>query len=256
MSATPGSPVPPSPATEALFAQRPADRPKVLVVEDEEHLAEGISLNLDADGYAPILARTGPAALERWRRGGIDLIVLDVMLPEMSGFQVCEQIRRAGGRLPILFLTAKGRAEDRVKGLEIGADDYMTKPFHLKEFLLRVKALLRRQEWARPGVLDQLGPIQFGPCQVDFKTLQCTERSGWRDRLTDKEGAILRMMVERGGAAVSRAEIMERLWPEGDPPTARTIDNFVVKLRKRFEEDPAKPKIIQTVFGIGYRFVT
>jgi DNA-binding response OmpR family regulator len=251
MSSTPAATPAVLPGAEA----KTANRARILVVEDEEHLAEGISLNLDAEGYAPVLARTGPAALERWRRGGIDLIVLDVMLPEMSGFQVCEQIRRAGGRLPILFLTAKGRAEDRVKGLEIGGDDYMTKPFHLKEFLLRVKALLRRQEWARPGVLEQLGKIQFGPCEVDFRTLECVERGGGRDRLTDREAAILRLLIERGGAAVSRAEIMEKLWPAGDAPTARTIDNFVVRLRKRFEEDATRPKLIQTVFGVGYRFV-
>ncbi|HVY60367.1 MAG TPA: response regulator transcription factor [Planctomycetota bacterium] len=245
----------PAPAVLPGAEGKVANRPKILVVEDEEHLAEGISLNLDAEGYAPVLARTGPAAIERWRRGGIDLIVLDVMLPEMSGFTVCEQIRRAGGRLPILFLTAKGRAEDRVRGLEIGGDDYMTKPFHLKEFLLRVKALLRRQEWARPGALEQLGRIQFGPCEVDFRTLECVERSGQRERLTDREAAILRLLIERGGAAVSRAEIMEKLWPEGDAPTARTIDNFIVRLRKRFEEDATRPRLIQTVFGVGYRFV-
>jgi two-component system alkaline phosphatase synthesis response regulator PhoP len=246
-----------SPVPEALFAPpRHAERPKILVVEDEEHLAEGISLNLDAEGYAPVLARTGPAALERWRRGGIDLVVLDVMLPDVSGFAVCEQIRRAGGRVPILFLTAKGRAEDRVRGLEIGGDDYMTKPFHLKEFLSRVKALLRRQEWARPGALDQVGKIQFEACEVDFRTGDCLERNGGRDRLTEKEAAILKLLVQRGGHPVSRAEIMERLWPDGDAPTARTIDNFIVRLRKRFEEDPSRPRLIQTVFGVGYRFVT
>jgi two-component system alkaline phosphatase synthesis response regulator PhoP len=173
----------------------------------------------------------------------------------MSGFTVCEEIRRAGGRLPILFLTAKGRAEDRVRGLEIGGDDYMTKPFHLKEFLSRVKALLRRQEWAKPGALERLGTIRFAGCEVDFRTSDCLERGGAKDRLTDKEAAILRMLIERGGQPVSRAEIMERLWPEGDPPTARTIDNFIVRLRKRFEEDPTRPRIIQTVFGVGYRFV-
>ncbi len=227
----------------------------ILVVEDEEHLAEGVALNLAAEGYEPIIARTGPAGLECWRRGAVDLIILDVMLPDMSGFSVCEAIRRAGDRVPILFLTARGRAEDRVKGLELGGDDYLTKPFHLKEFLLRVKALLRRRDWAKPGALARAGPIKFGGCEVDFTTGDCVERGGARERLTDKEAAILKLLVESGGEPVARADIMARVWPGDEATTARTIDNFVLRLRKRFEEDPARPVHILTVYGVGYRFV-
>jgi two-component system alkaline phosphatase synthesis response regulator PhoP len=229
---------------------------RILVVEDEDHLAEGLSLNLTAEGFDVELARTGPAAVERWRRGGIDLIVLDVMLPEMSGFAVCEAIRRASGRLPILFLTAKGRAEDRVRGLEIGGDDYLTKPFHLRELISRVRALLRRQEWARPGMLEDVGTVKFGGCEVDFRTGDCLDRAGGRERLTEKEAGILRLLIEGGGNPVTREMIMQRLWPGDDAPTARTIDNFVLRLRKRFEDDPTKPRMIQTVYGVGYRFIT
>jgi two-component system alkaline phosphatase synthesis response regulator PhoP len=228
--------------------------PKILVVEDEEHLAEGILLNLDAEGYQPILARTGPEALERARKGGLDLIILDVMLPGISGFHVCEELRRCGSRVPILFLTAKGRPEDRVRGLDLGGDDYLSKPFHLKELLSRVRALLRRQDWYRAAPVVA-GPFFFGGNEVDFATGDFTSRRGERDRLTEKEAAILRLLVERRGEAVSRAEIVDRVWGPGDPPTARTIDNFVLRLRKRFEEDPARPRFLQTVFGIGYRFV-
>ncbi len=228
-------------------------RPKILIVEDEAHLAEGISLNLDAEGYDPIPARTGPEALERWRRGGLDLIVLDVMLPELSGFAVCEAIREAGGKEPILFLTAKGRPEDRVRGLELGGDDYLTKPFHLKEFLLRVRGLLRRRAWSA-GPPTPASPVRFGKCEVDFATGDCTERDGTRSRLTEKEAAVLRLLVERVGDPVSRSEIVQRLWPPNEAPTARTVDNFVLRLRKRFEDDPARPRYIQTVFGVGYRF--
>ncbi len=234
----------------------PRRPPRILVVEDEEHLAEGIALNLAAEGYEAEIARTGIAALDRWRRGGIDLIVLDVMLPEASGFTVCEAIREAGGREPILFLTARGRPEDRVRGLEAGGDDYLVKPFYLRELLSRVRALLRRQEWARPPIDPAAGPVRFGEgCEVDFRTGECTERGGARDRLTEKEAAILKILMEARGAAVSRDEIVRRLWPVGEAPTARTIDNFIVRLRRRFEADPARPRHIQTAYGVGYRFV-
>jgi len=237
-------------------------RPKILVVEDEEHLAEGISLNLDAEGYEPILAGSGLAALERVKRGGLDLVILDVMLPELSGFDVCAEIRRSGGKVPILFLTAKGRAEDRCRGLELGGDDYLSKPFHLKELLSRVRALLRRQAWSRetpapaPAPPASAGPVRFGGHEVDFRTGDCTLRTGERDRLTDKEAAVLRALVEKRGEPVSRGEIVERAWDAtGDPPTARTIDNFILRLRRRFEDDPTRPRHILTAFGVGYRFV-
>jgi two-component system alkaline phosphatase synthesis response regulator PhoP len=229
-------------------------RPKILVVEDEAHLAEGLMLNLDAEGYEPILARTGREAFERARRGGLDLIVLDVMLPELSGFDVCAELRKAGSRVPILFLTARGRPEDRVRGLELGGDDYLAKPFHLKELLTRVRALLRRQAWYQAAPVEER-VLRFGPNEVDFTTGDCRGRDGARDRLTEKEAGILRLLVERRGEAVSRGEIVERLWGPDDPPTARTIDNFVLKLRRRFEDDPARPRWIQTAFGVGYRFV-
>lgn len=230
-----------------------ARRPKILVVEDEEHLAEGILLNLDAEGYDPILAKTGLDALERARKGGLDLVILDVMLPGLSGFDVCAELRRAGSRVPILFLTAKGRPEDRIRGLELGGDDYLAKPFHLGELLGRVRALLRRQAWYRSAPTE--GPFRFGASEVDFATGDCRGPTGPQDRLTEKEAAILRLLVERRGEAVSRAEIVERIWGPEDPPTARTIDNFILRLRRRFEEDPARPRHIQTAFGVGYRFV-
>jgi len=233
------------------------ERPRILVVEDEEHLAEGISLNLDAEGYDPILARTGADGLAMWRKGGFDLVVLDVMLPEISGFAVCEEIRRAGGKTPILFLTAKGRPEDRVRGLDLGGDDYVQKPFHLKELLSRVRALLRRSGWEKPGPVTGPGSGQrrIGRVGIDFTTGDVEEVDGNRERLTEKELGILRLLVERPNEPVPRAEIVDRLWPPADPPTARTIDNFIVRLRRRIEEDPSRPRHLLTVFGVGYRFV-
>jgi two-component system alkaline phosphatase synthesis response regulator PhoP len=233
-----------------------ATRPRILVVEDEAHLAEGISLNLDAEGYAPVLARNGAEALELYRRGAYDLVILDVMLPEVSGFAVCEEIRRGGGKEPVLFLTAKGRPEDRVRGLDLGGDDYLTKPFHLRELLSRVRALLRRRGWERGARAEEAAaPVRIGGAEVDFRTGDCVLAGGARERLTDKEAGILRLLVERRGEPVARAEIVERLWPGDDPPTARTIDNFVVRLRKRLEPDPSRPRHLLTVFGVGYKLV-
>ena len=237
----------------AASPPRRPGRPRILVVEDEEHLAEGILLNLDAEGYEAILARSGHEGFERAAKGDLDLIVLDIMLPGLSGFDVCEQLRKAGSRVPILFLTARGRTEDRVRGLELGGDDYLVKPFHLSEFLSRVKALLRRQAWYREAPWAT-GPFRFGANEVDFATGECVA-SGARDRLTAKELGILKLLAERRPEAVSRQEIVERIWPPGEVPTQRTIDNFILRLRKRFEADPARPRYIQTVFGVGYRFV-
>lgn len=230
-------------------------RPRVLVVEDEEHLAEGMQLNFAAEGYDVAVARTGTEALARWREGGIDAIVLDVMLPELSGFSVCEQIRQAGSNVPIIFLTARGRAEDRVRGFELGGDDYLAKPFHLRELLLRVRALLRRRDWTAPDPTTSTR-VRFGPCEVDLGTGDCLERGGERGRLTPKELGILKLLMEEPGRPARREDVVRRVWdPAEEPPTARTIDNFILRLRKRFEEDPRRPQFLQTVFGVGYRFV-
>jgi two-component system alkaline phosphatase synthesis response regulator PhoP len=230
-------------------------RPRILVVEDEEPVAEGIVLHLEREGYDAEVEGTGPGALARWRRGGVDLILLDVRLPGMSGFSVCEALRGEGGRTPVIFLVARGRAEDRNRGFEVGGDDFITKPLHVPELLVRVEAILRRQEWERPDLLER-ETIRFGRCAVSFVTGECLERSGARTRLTDKEAAILRRLMEEPGKPVRREELVSWIRPPGEePPTARTIDNFVLRLRKRFEEDPRRPQFIQTVFGIGYRFV-
>lgn len=226
---------------------------RVLVVEDELRLAEGIAENLEAEGYDVEMVHDGESALTRFRDGGIDLIVLDVMLPKRDGFSVCETIRREGGKVPILFLTAKNSTDDRIRGLEAGGDDYLGKPFNLRELLLRVHGMLRRQDWyvAPPSEGDT---VIIGDYTVDFATYEVSDGLGRVEPLAQKEVMILKLLVERGGQVVSRDEILDHVWGYDVFPSTRTVDNFIVRLRKRLEPDPAEPKFIHTIRGVGYRF--
>lgn len=226
----------------------------ILVVEDEVHLAEGIRENLEAEGYSVDIARDGLTGLDRWRAGGVDLIVLDVMLPRMDGLVVCETIRREGGQLPILFLTAKNTESDRVGGLDVGGDDYLGKPFSLRELLSRVKAMLRRQQWygaLPPGISSK---VMVAGHTVDFARYEIMAPSGERELLPQKEIMILKMLVERPDQVVSREDILDCVWGYDVFPSTRTVDNFIVRLRKRFEADPSVPHYIHTVRGVGYRY--
>ncbi|HEX7598115.1 MAG TPA: response regulator transcription factor [Polyangia bacterium] len=228
----------------------------VLVVEDEAHLAEGISENLQQEGYAVETVGDGESALQRWRMGGIDLIILDVMLPKRDGFSVCKAIRDEGGRLPILFLTAKTSDDDRVYGLEMGGDDYLGKPFNLRELLLRVRSMLRRQGWY--GEMVKAGPPsrRVGEVTVDFSKGEVVDRDGERVVLAEKEAMILRLLVERTGEVISRDEILERVWGYEVSPSTRAVEHLVVRLRKMIEADPEHPRHLHTVRGLGYRFTT
>jgi len=226
---------------------------RVLVVEDEQHLAEGISENLQQEGYAVEAVGDGESALVRWRAGGIDLIVLDVMLPKRDGFSVCRAIRDEGGRLPILFLTAKTSDDDRVYGLEMGGDDYLGKPFNLRELLLRVGGMLRRQGWYGQAPAD--GPTtRVGGVTVDFSKAEVMDPDGERHSLAEKETLILRLLIERAGNVVSRDEILERVWGYEVSPSTRAVEQMVVHLRKLIEPEPERPRYLHTVRGLGYRF--
>lgn len=226
---------------------------RILVVEDEAHLAEGIRVNLEAEGYEVEVAGDGLQGLIRFQAGGIDLIVLDVMLPHKDGFTVCQEIRASGSKVPILFLTAKNTADDRIYGLEIGGDDYLGKPFHLKELLLRIKGMVERQQWyvETPSQGDH---IAVGDHQVDFRSYEVTDPGGEREFLPQKEVMLLKILVERVGEVVSRDEILDYVWGYDVFPSTRTVDNFIVRLRKRFEPDPAQPRYFHTVRGVGYRY--
>lgn len=228
-------------------------RKRVLVVEDERHLADGIRENLEVEGYDVRVALDGPGGLASARKGQFDLILLDVMLPGMDGFTVCETLRDEGDRTPVLFLTARGAPSDRIRGLEAGGDDYLAKPFHLRELLLRVSAILRRSAWYGE-VPDQGALLRFGENEIDFRTYTARGWDGTEHMLTQKEAMILKALAEHPGHVVSREEILEKVWGYDVFPSTRTIDNFIVRLRKRFEPDPESPRFIHTVRGVGYRF--
>jgi len=226
--------------------------PRIMVVEDDEHLADGLRLNLELEGYDPIMATTAEEGLAYWRRGGVDLILLDVMLPGMDGFEFCRRIRDEGDRVPVLFLTARGRDEERVRGLEMGGDDYITKPFNLQELLARIKGIFRRQEWIREKAATKT--LIIGRCRVDLPGLSISSPSGTTS-LKEKEALILRVLAEKAGEPVKRRTILDRVWGYDAYPTTRTVDNFILNLRKILEEDPANPTHILTVHGVGYKLV-
>ncbi len=229
------------------------DAARILVVDDEDLLAAGIAENLEAEGYRCAIARNGREALERMRGEDWDLVILDVMMPEIDGYTVCETVRREGNEVPVLFLTAKSMIEDRIRGLAAGGDDYLPKPFALRELLLRVAAILKRRRWYGEGAARD-SVLEFAGNRVDFSTYRGTSADGREHHLTHKEAMILRLLSEREGQVVSREEVLERVWGYDVYPSTRTIDNFVLRLRKRFEPEPERPRHFHTVRGVGYRF--
>ncbi len=226
---------------------------RLLIVEDEANLAKGIKFNFEAEGYEVDVVPDGADALARLSSGGdvFDLVILDVMLPGIDGFEVADKMRRAGNYTPILMLTAKSLPEDVVHGLEVGADDYLSKPFELTVLLARVKGLLRRRDWARGGAG---GPetARIGAAEVDFRSFEL-HLGGRTARLTLLEAMLLKLLVQNAGRIVSKAEILEKVWNVSPDAETRAVDNFIVRLRRHLEEDPRSPKHLQTVRGAGYR---
>jgi two-component system, OmpR family, alkaline phosphatase synthesis response regulator PhoP len=226
---------------------------RLLVVDDELNLARGIRENLEAEGYLVDVAADGLNALAKIRAEEFGLVILDVTLPGADGFTICETIRAEGRDTPVLFLSARSGGEDRIRGLEVGGDDYITKPFQLRELLLRVSAILRRR--ARYDEMTALEPVlRFGGNEFDFRTFRGRSADGAEQVLTQKEALILRLLAERAGDVLWRDDILEKVWGDEVLPSSRTIDGFVVRLRKRFEPDPDRPQFIHTVRGVGYRF--
>ena len=224
--------------------------PKILIVEDEPAMQLGLKDNLEFEGYEIDLAGDGETAVDKISNGSFDLILLDIMLPKLSGLEVCKKIRKAGIETPIIFLTAKGQEIDKVIGLEIGADDYITKPFSLREMLARVKAVLRRSEGNSGGQ----GIEQIGLLSVDFKKYTA-HREGTTVKLSHKEFEILSYLLKNRNEAVSRYDLLEKVWGYDHKPSTRTVDNFIVKLRQKLEEDASDPKVILTIHGAGYKLV-
>jgi two-component system alkaline phosphatase synthesis response regulator PhoP len=225
---------------------------RILLVEDEENLMEAIRLNLEMEGYAVDPVVTGTDALQKLRKEKYDLAVLDVMLPGIDGFTICETVRKEGNKTPVLFLTAKSAGTDRIKGLKIGGDDYLTKPFNLEELLLRVERLLQRTQTT--PVESGLDEFRFGGNYVNFATYEIDSVNVGKKELTHKECQLLKLLVEKENQVVSRDEILDKVWGDDAQPSARTIDNFVVAFRKYFEKDPRNPEFFQSIRGVGYRF--
>ena len=228
-------------------------QPHILLVEDETHIAQGLIFNLELEGFHVTHAETGAAAKEAFGRRPYDLVVLDLMLPDSHGIDICRQMRKSSPQLPILMLTALGEEQDRVNGLEAGADDYLTKPFSLDEFLLRVRGILRRSAWYQ-STFNREEYYMFGNNRIDLKNLEAITKNG-NLRLTELEGRMLESFFAHEGETLTRAELLKSVWGMAEDTETRTLDNFIVRLRKYFETDPTKPKYFLTVRGRGYRFV-
>jgi DNA-binding response OmpR family regulator len=236
---------------------REAARPRVLVIEDEAHLAAGLKLNLELEGYRVANARTIREAAGQLVQGSaFDLILLDIMLPDGDGFAFCRQLREAGNYVPVIMLTARGGAEDRVRGLDTGADDYLAKPFELPELLARVRSALRRRDWhARDsGGEPGRGELKFGQVQVNFDTHEVTA-FGKSVRLTQLELDLLYYFSRHPRRVLTREELLERVWHLHNSPNTRSVDNFIVRLRKYFEPQPDQPAFFVSHRGAGYKFV-
>ena len=232
-----------------------ADR--VLIVEDEAHLAQGLLFNLQAEGYEVVSEGDGEAALARLAEEPFDAVLLDVMLPGKSGFDVVAELRARKSFVPVLMLTARGRPEDVLRGFEAGADDYLPKPFDLSILLVRLKSLLRRMKWHRPAEesrpAEEVSTFSFGGRTIDFEALELTSL-GKTIRLTLMEAELLRHLVRNQGRIISRKEILEQVWRLHEDTDTRAIDNFIVRLRRYIEDEPSQPRYLQTVRGVGYRF--
>jgi DNA-binding response OmpR family regulator len=231
---------------------------RILIVEDEAHLATGIRFNLELEGYDTQVVGDGGPALEalaaaRGGQGGpFDLVILDVMLPSLDGFQVADRMRRAGDYTPILMLTAKSLPEDVVQGLELGADDYLSKPFDLAVLLARIKGLLRRRDWAQGRDGNDQETARVGSLLVDFGRFEIRDGEAVT-RLTLLEAMLLKLLVQNAGRIVSKAEILEKVWNLSPETQTRAVDNFIVRLRRYLEPDPRAPRHLHTVRGAGYR---
>ncbi|HPL63157.1 MAG: response regulator transcription factor [Syntrophales bacterium] len=238
------------------------DRKRILIIEDENHIAEGLRLNLFLKGYDAKIAADGASGLKIWKEWRPGLIVLDIMLPGMDGFSVLRNIRLEDERLPVLILSARSEADDKVKGLAYGVDDYLSKPFNLEEFLLRVERLLKRAAWSsesreggeNSGAPDSIGGIYvFGVNTIDLDRFQAECRQG-KVNLTEQEIKLLKLFAAHPGRPLSRSEILELCWGYAPGTPTRTVDNFIVRFRKYFEDDPQNPVHFKSIRGIGYLF--
>lgn len=225
----------------------------VLLVEDEENLHEALKMNLELEGYEVTSAYDGLQALKCLQNEYFDLVIMDVMLPEMDGITVTESIRLNNIEVPVLILSARNSSNDKVAGLKKGADDYLTKPFNLEELLLRVQKLINKNKKLQHKT--SVGDVyEFGNNHIDFKAQEATSKNGQKIQLSKKEAMLLKLLIENKNEVVTREKILQAVWGYNVYPTTRTIDNFILSFRKYFEEDSRHPKYFHSVRGVGYKY--
>lgn len=225
----------------------------ILLVEDDPHISDGLLFNLEMEGYTLTHAKDGNQA-RKWLfedQKSFDLIILDVMLPGMSGFDLCHALRRKQIYTPVLMLTAKNFEQDKIKGLRLGADDYLTKPFSLEEVLTRIEVLLRRQSWQQPA--EELKRLEFDRVEIDFERFEVLV-AGETVHLTPLEMKLMKVFAEHEGRVLTREDLLEKVWNQPEFGNARSVDNFVMRLRKFFERNPAHPRHFHSIRGVGYKF--
>lgn len=227
---------------------------RILVVEDERNVGSTLVERLQKEGFGVTWVTSQGEALHQLRHQQFDLSILDIGLPDGSGFDVAAFIRKNQPSIAIIFLTAMGAAEDRIRGLELGAEDYIVKPFHLKELILRIRNGLRRAQYLSSQTQDHLQSIQIGRAMIYFQKFEA-HVGGQTISLTHKEVALLRLLVEKRGCVVSRDEILNHAWSQDEYPTPRTVDNFIMRLRRLVEVNPEEPLVIKSIRGIGYQLV-
>ena len=226
---------------------------RILLVEDEENLHDAIKMNLELEGYFIVSSYSGKDAINKFKTNRFDLIILDIMLPEINGFDICDIIRLEDNIVPILFLTAKNSSQDKIRGLKAGGDDYLTKPFNLEEFLLRVANLLKRLEITKTIISEDI--IKIGNNKVDLKSYTTTSSSGIVSQLSKRQAKLLKLLYERKNEVVSRAEILEKIWGYDVYPSTRTVDNVILSFRKIFEKDVPSNTYFKSVRGVGYKLI-
>ncbi len=224
---------------------------RILVVEDEKHLADTIKLNLEIEDYYPIVVNDGASAITTFKEQRFDLVILDIMIPNIDGIAVCENIRLHDSDVPVMFLSAKSSSEDRILGLKKGGDDYLTKPFNLEELMLRIDKLITRSNDNSNS--ESISDYTFGNNSANFDSYEAVGKDG-KFSLTKKEALLLKLLIENKDEVVSREKILQTVWGYSVYPSTRTIDNFILAFRKYFEEDPKNPKYFVSLRGVGYKF--
>lgn len=224
---------------------------QILIVEDENSLADTLALNLKMENYSVLVARSGSEALKTFTNNHSDLslVLLDVMLPDINGFDLCKEFKNIKPEIPVIFLTAKNQSSDKISGLKLGADDYITKPFDLEELLLRINNLIKRTQKENPSF------FKFGDCEINFQTFEITDIQGKRHTLAKREIGLLELLTSNINKVISRDEILEKLWEANENASSRTIDNYILSFRKYFESNPKEPKHFFSIRGVGYKFV-